>query len=481
MLAENEIISKVLVALNTYKDLGRMKAAVADGEYSPITSPQSFSRTLVWKASLITNSLTILQWGASLSQSRAVFHEITKREDMAIPWHSLDETCCFFREKSLRRQISVHRIETESRASSERERSGPHVDMGNVKDPSPSLGHTTAYAFTESDTDLLKSIILDIDRLFPGEAFFLATNPKLRASKNRIIEVLYVWCKCNPLVGYKQGIHEIIGLISMELEQEAVSISHSSEFSPQDLQILGLYDTAYMAHDLFTVFNRFMVLSGIIALFYESESVLWSSIERFNIYLMKVDQLIHYNLVNKLKLESQLWAIRYFRLLLSRELDSNLELVALLWDKLVILDHGEHGLIAIPEMLMFMTIQLLIQVKTELVACDFSDCLSLLLHYPMQTRLKAHSSALLMMNHLFRDASKLYAARNDDKQLYERGLKLNVRYNPSLKIKMNFDNRPSSSSRPSSPPKLTPADKMSFEKYHTEQRLKKKLQLMVKH
>lgn len=481
MLLENTIISHVLVTLDHYKDLSRLKAAVADGEYSPVLAPH-FSRTLVYKTCLITNSLNIQAWGPALSSSRAVYHELKKRDDMAVPWFSLDPSAPFYCSETSQTQ----KDHTHTNKQSARSGRVNLVKIGNVEDrllssPSPSRHTLEPYTISELDVELLRSIILDIDRLFPDEHYFHSSCATLHDSKKLIIEVLYVWCKCNPLVGYKQGLHEIIGLFGMSLEREAMPLPAGSTYSNDDLRILGLYDSEYLAHDLFAIFNRFMVQSGVVALFYESEDLLWGSIERFNIYLMKVDQLIHYNLVSKLKLESQLWIIRYLRLLLSREMDSDLDLVALLWDKLVVLDHGEHGLVAIPDIIMFMTIQLLIQVKPDLVTCDFSDCLSLLLHYPMTIRLKAHSSPLLMINHLYRDAIRLYASRHDDMKLYEAGIKLNSRYNPSLKVKMTFAGKSETGTNPSPPlAQVSNKEKMRYEKIRMEMLLKKKMQLMIK-
>lgn len=475
MVSENTIISHVLVTLDHYKDLSRLKTAVADGEYSPVLAPH-FSRTLVYKTCLITNSLNIQKWGPALSSSRAVYHELKKRDDMAVPWFSLDPSTTFYCAEI------IQKCPTSVNKHTSRTGRVDLVKVGYVEDrllPSPSpLRHTPEpYAISEMDIELLRSIILDIDRLFPDEHYFHSSCATLHDSKKLIIEVLYVWCKCNPLVGYKQGLHEIIGLFGMSLEREAVKLPAEGTYSSDDLRILSLYDSEYLAHDLFTIFNRFMVQSGIVALFYESEEILWGSIERFNIYLMKVDQLIHYNLVTKLKLESQLWIIRYLRLLLSREMDSDLDLVALLWDKLVVLDHGEHGLVAVPDVIMFMTIQLLIQVKPDLITCDFSDCLSLLLHYPMTARLNAHLSPLLMINHLYRDAIRLYANRSDDMRLYEAGIKLNTRYNPSLKVKMTFAGK-SDAELPQA--QVSNKEKMRYEKIRMEMLLKKKMQLMIK-
>ena len=90
---------------------------------------------------------------------------------------------------------------------------------------------------------------------------------------------------------------------------------------------------------------------------------------------MKIDQFIHYTLNTKLKLEAQLWIIRYLRLLLSRELGEDVETTMLLWDKLIAsqlsTDHLGSNLTAIPELLNFIIIQLLMQKKSDIISSDF--------------------------------------------------------------------------------------------------------------
>ncbi|KAK6465672.1 hypothetical protein DFJ63DRAFT_333090 [Scheffersomyces coipomensis] len=526
MLKENDIISKALLTIEKFKgNITNFKASILDNEYTSLNYPKYFSRTLIWKCCLITDSLSIHQWLTKLHDSRIIYHQLVKRPDMTIPWWALDPESSFYQDKEsihLSRKASLNKDSRNPRSSSTTTSINKIslTRITNIDDPlrSPTLSPITSASIrtrsptpstphetTEEDIELLEIIVLDIDRLFPGESFYQSSTSIIH--KKHLIEVLYVWSKCNPQVGYKQGIHEILGLFYMNLYHESIDIPKTNTISSDDLKILNLYDKHYLNHDLFTIFNKYILATGIISKFYESEETLWKSIESFNINLMKVDQFIHYSLLNKLKLESQLWIIRYFRLILLRELGNDLETTSLLWDKLIATPQI-HVYGGIPDLISFMIIQLLIQLKSNLITCDFSESLSLLLHYPIQSQLMNESTRHDFIGNLIKDALKLYEKRGNDLKLYEYGLKLNTTYNPNLRITMSYTgsarnsgeiSSPSSSRNPSrSPtPQLPPSttnstdssngtnsdpklEHLKFDKLRLEMRLKKKAQSMLR-
>lgn len=479
METANNIISNALLTINQYKGLPHLKAAVSNDEYN--SSVLYFSRTLVWKSVLITDSLKIQQWEVALERSRSLYDELFHLADMSVPWSKLNEDSAYY--------SRGHTVRLSSRASSS-PRASRSGSPARIRSPSPSRKSSVRRKvltrvpaanpldspppqYSESDVELLESIVLDIDRLFPGEEFFQPSNPKSLAARKQLIEVIYVWGKCHPTVGYKQGVHEIVGLVYMNLHRESIAIRHDITWTNEDLMILNLYDINFLPHDLFALMNQFLVQSGVITSFYESEAVLWKSIEKFNINLMKVDQLIHYNLVSQLKIESQLWIIRYFRLLLLREVasggnhgnENDLEVALLYWDKLIC---NPHGLSSIPDLVMFLVIQLLIQLKTELITCDFGEALSLLLHYPIQAKINKNPGKFIAS--VCKDATKLYEVKNNDLKLYELGIKLNSTYNPNVKIMFTPKALSETSER---------VEKLKFDKLRLEMRLKKKTREMI--
>ncbi|CAN3367447.1 GTPase-activating protein Gyp6p [Diutina catenulata] len=461
-MKEEDIIPTVHLTLDQFKgNVSSFKQSVIKGDYSPVHG--HFSRTLLWKVCLITDSLDIKTWESKLGATRVVWHELVVRSDLLVPWHKLAEDSPYHVEKlrsPVKRQGSFKPSSIKNnlaRVSAEHDPLASNDSRSRSSTPPPS--------FTTSDVELLETIIVDMDRIFPGNNFF--ASPASAAHKRSIISILYVWAKCNPRIGYKQGFHEIVGLIYLNLYRESTEIQEST--TGNDRKILAMYNRKFLAHDVFTIFTKFLVDGRVIGSFYESEATLWSLIDRFNILLMKVDQLIHYNLISKLKLESQLWIIRYFRLMLLREL-GDLATTSLLWDRMIA---ASSLSVQLPDLLCFMVISLLIQVKTDLVVGDFSESLSLLLHYPIDKRVESPRQRYEFINNLFADAWQLYSQKSQDLHLYECGNKLNAKYNPDMKITM------SSSPAPTSDQAHSKQDQMRFEKTRLEMRLKKKAQASV--
>ncbi|CAK9437399.1 uncharacterized protein LODBEIA_P17770 [Lodderomyces beijingensis] len=509
MSKENETILKVLLTIDKYKgNLDNFRKAVTDGDYTFIQQPRLFSRLLLWKTCLITGSLKISTWSDKLNDSRIVFHQLITRDDMRIPWHSLDQDSAYYQSRETTRKSSInHKSALRGTKSLKRKTHCVHV----TEDP---LSETTTTGDGSdnktvpqetSDLELLECIILDIERLFPGEPFFHdLNNPNTVHIRRQLIEILFVWSKCNPEIGYKQGLHEILGLIYWNLYKESINydVNAATSLTKEEQAIVNLYNKNFLCHDMFVVFNKFVLASGIATNFYESETRLSKSFDKFNIYLMKVDQFIHYTLTTKLNLESQLWIIKFLRLVLLRELGNDLETTNFVWDKLIATQSHHKNtsaeLSSLIEILYFMIIQLLIQQKVDIVTSDFSDCLSLLLHYPIP-KFASPTQREAFVNNLYHDATKLYARRKDDLKLYEYGMKLNNKYNPGLKIGLSYHKNGSNLSVSSTPRSsieslnsvknlsLTPAkdpsqeraEKMKFEKMRMEMRLKKKAQSMV--
>ncbi|CAH2351213.1 GTPase-activating protein Gyp6p [[Candida] railenensis] len=515
MLRENEIISKVLLTIDQYKGkVSSFRNGIANDDYY---KSANYSRLLVWKVCLITDSLDISKWEGSLNSTRVVYSNLRGRSDLRIPWSRLDRDNAFYKEDAaIAKPLNSNNSKTAAPYGGHRKKAFKNVierttidhdPLGSMGVASPSstlspsvspqglssasdLGSALAASLEEDqDLDLLTQITLDIERIFPGNEFFHPTSTSgtslaaSRAHKYSIVRILYIWSKCNPGIGYKQGLHELVGLIYLNLCKESIAIPSTNTISTDDLKILKLYNSKYLANDTFSIFNKFINQSGIAAKYYEQESRLFESIQSFNVNLLKVDQLVHYNLTSKLKVESQLWLIRYFRLLLSRELGNDLEIVIRLWEKLICTSPSSNTTLAsIPDIINFIIITLLIHIKTELITSDFSEALSLLLRYPISQVIKKYNSPEDFVHGIYKDSIHLYERRDKDLKLYEYGIKLNETYNPNLKFKMSYSG---SQSRPTSQETVRKVDqsreeKLKFEKVRLEMRLKKKAQEMVK-
>lgn len=392
MLKQNATLQNVLLSVEYYRgSLDNMRSAAQTGLYQQCGF---FSRLLVWKCSLITHLLAFRLWDTALSRSREIYNRAKKTP----PWYMLDPDCEF------------------------------HDNLPADSD----------------DVDLLQSIVLDVQRVFPGEPFYQS-----RLAKKRLITVLYAWANEHS-IGYKQGMHEVMGLIDMTISPESVTLDNTNTLEADERAILALFDERFAEHDLYALFSAFVLDSGVIALFYESETRLSRAIREFDSLLLKVDQLVHYNLVTKLHIESQLWIIRYLRVVLLREI-SNLDLTIFFWDKLVALDVA-----TIPDLVVLLVVVLLVHLKQDLVTCDFAEALTLLLHYP--SRFTAQ-----FLNSVFADAQKLLRCRNDDFKLYEAGRRLTRTL--------------SSSSTLSTPPTAEEQrrERLAFDKKRLELRLKRRV------
>jgi TBC1 domain family protein 5 len=193
--------------------------------------------------------------------------------------------------------------------------------------------------------EALDVIKLDVDRLLIDPLF------QEDSVKEEIIEILYNYNKFTP---YKQGFHEICGIIYLQLHNE----------SPNS-------DTVKV--DTFNIFTSMMIT--VVPNFYNSDNLVGWCVSVFNKYLRLIDPPLYNLLIRTHKVESQVWLIRWVRLVFLRELGADNTMK--LWDFMLCYNHDLCKLIP------FIIIVLLIKLKLRLVDCeDSGEVLYLLLHYP---------------------------------------------------------------------------------------------------
>lgn len=101
MIQQNEIISKVLLSIEQYKgSIDAFRSSVLRNEYTP--AKKYYSRLLLWKACVITETLTIRDWEQKLALSRVVYHKLRQEQEMSVQWHLLDEDNEFYLPQALR-------------------------------------------------------------------------------------------------------------------------------------------------------------------------------------------------------------------------------------------------------------------------------------------------------------------------------------------------------------------------------------------
>lgn len=77
------------------------------------------------------------------------------------------------------------------------------------------------------------------------------------ATQNMMLDVLFVWCKMHPNVGYRQGMHEILAPLLWVIERDAVDFT-GVDHSRADQILVDMLDSTYMEHDTFTLFSLVM-------------------------------------------------------------------------------------------------------------------------------------------------------------------------------------------------------------------------------
>jgi len=87
------------------------------------------------------------------------------------------------------------------------------------------------------------------------------------ATKKKLTDVLFVYSKLNPDVGYRQGMHELLAPILWVIDRDSVQPeSEQSTNNEGDTSMLDLLDPKFVEHDSFTLFLSVMQTARI---FYE--------------------------------------------------------------------------------------------------------------------------------------------------------------------------------------------------------------------
>lgn len=77
------------------------------------------------------------------------------------------------------------------------------------------------------------------------------------ATQNMMLDILFVWCKMHPDIGYRQGMHEILAPLLWVVERDAIETKGAGTGTKD--QILGdILNSAYIEHDTHTMFAIIM-------------------------------------------------------------------------------------------------------------------------------------------------------------------------------------------------------------------------------
>ena len=90
----------------------------------------------------------------------------------------------------------------------------------------------------------------------PDEPYFRQTH-----TQRMMLDILFVFCKINQDVGYRQGMHELLAPILWVVEQDSLDSVQSSDQSPgsePDTLLKQTLDSTYVEHDTFTLLSLIM-------------------------------------------------------------------------------------------------------------------------------------------------------------------------------------------------------------------------------
>lgn len=96
----------------------------------------------------------------------------------------------------------------------------------------------------------------DVDRCLQENFFFQEPS-----TKQKLTDVLFVYSKLNPDVGYRQGMHELLAPILWVIDRDSVERPASGapiSTTKEDSLMADLLDTKFVEHDSFTLFLSVM-------------------------------------------------------------------------------------------------------------------------------------------------------------------------------------------------------------------------------
>ncbi|KAL8704201.1 MAG: hypothetical protein Q9201_002619 [Fulgogasparrea decipioides] len=203
-----------------------------------------------------------------------------------------------------------------------------------------------------------------------------------------LLDTLFIYCKLNRDIGYRQGMHEVLAPILWVVSRDAIDVVTSGDAqasqSPEYTLLCECLDARYVEHDTFTLF---CIIMQTVKSFYETGSTtqvtpsMTSSnspiVERsrriHEIYLHQADPELAEHL-SAIEILPQIFLIRWIRLLFGREFP--LDQLLALWDILFAEDPTL-------DLIDLVCVSMLLRIRWELLGADYSEALTLLLRFPV--------------------------------------------------------------------------------------------------
>ncbi|CBF77300.1 hypothetical protein AN4537.2 [Aspergillus nidulans FGSC A4] len=217
------------------------------------------------------------------------------------------------------------------------------------------------------DEQLRAEISQDVDRCLQENLFF--HDP---ATKAKMIDILFIYSKLNPDLGYRQGMHELLAPILWVVDRDAIDPKSREQFIPTgqlENSMLQLLDSEFIEHDAFSLFCSVMQSTRV---YYEHNThrSMNGQADALPIVLRYLELADH---LQALEILPQIFLTRWMRLLFGREFPFQ-DMLAI-WDLLF-----AEGLRS--ELIDFVCVAMLLRVRWELLSSDSSSALTTLLRYP---------------------------------------------------------------------------------------------------
>ncbi|KAG0652171.1 TBC1 domain family member 5 [Hyphodiscus hymeniophilus] len=265
-----------------------------------------------------------------------------------------------------------------------------HDEIGSGLDPLND-DKSSPWNTLRQDEEMRAEIFQDVERCMPEEPYF--RTPR---TQRMMLDILFIFCKINQDVGYRQGMHELLAPILWVVEQDAIDCGNDGDRnseSKEDELLSQTLDSACVENDAFTLFSLIMrsaksfyelaepdrrssiLSSGTVTTQPGASPIVERSKQIHEVYLARLDPGLAKHLTD-IEVLPQIFLIRWIRLLFGREFPFD-DLLAL-WDILL----AEDPLLDLVDMV---CVAMLLRIRWQLVEANYSMALMLLLKYPSPT------------------------------------------------------------------------------------------------
>ncbi|GAB1731933.1 hypothetical protein NU195Hw_g9107t1 [Hortaea werneckii] len=344
--------------LKQYRSLDNLREATRiEGRSSAVAS--AGLRSAAWKAFLLLETLDTSTWPKTLASSRSAYDSLRM--------HFLQQ---------LENQDEVGNDEKNAHVGTE----------------------PAAFETLKQNEDLRAEIQQDVDRCMPENLYF--RQPE---TQQMLLDILFVFCKLNPDISYRQGMHELLAPILWVVERDAVDLGQSSKAHGEDVVVRAVFSSEHIEHDAFALFSQLMHSAKN---FYEQTThsgrenpMVLRSQRIMSDLLAKADPDLSQHL-DTIGILPQIFLLRWIRLLFGREFP--FDDVLTMWDVMFAEDTSL-------ELVDYVCLAMILRIRWELIESDYNTAIALLLRYPQPHRDHPAQSfvidALYLRDHLSTEGS----------------------------------------------------------------------------